>query len=511
MNISHWIERHAEFSANKTALISPQEMLSYADLQQRVQQTAQTLKQDLGIAYGDRVAYLGYNSADMLALLFACARLGALLVPLNWRLAPAEHAFILRDAGVKTLFAQKDFVESVEKILPDCSSLKAVACGFEHQYWPDLSALRAAASGSDKNSDATLDAPLLLVYTSGTTGKPKGAVLKQSALLWNALNSIHMHDLRSEDRILTALPMFHVGGLNIQTTPALYIGATVVLQERFDPGRFLALLQEHRPTLTVLVPATIQALLEHPAWPDADLSSLRVLTTGSSIVPEHLIHAVHARAVPVIQVYGSTETGPVAVYQRREDAEIVGTTGKAGLHCDLRIVDAQGHDVGPNQPGELLIRGGNVLHEYWNNPEATQSALQDGWYRSEDIGYLDAQGYVYIKERKKDLIISGGENIYPAELEAVLFGIPGVREAAVIGKPDERWGETPVAMIVLDAGVELNRERVLAAFQDRLARFKHPREVIFLDALPRNSIGKVQKYRLRQLLKSPLPSFAKGW
>ena len=502
MNISHWIERHAEFSGAKTALIGPHETLNYAELQRRVQQTAQVLKQDLGIACGDRVAYLGYNSVDMLALVFACARLGASFVPLNWRLASAEHAFILRDAGAKTLFAQQNFVENIAKILPDCPNLQAVGCGFQYEDWLDLNTLRAAASGADSNPHVDLDASLLVVYTSGTTGKPKGAVLKQAALFWNALNSVHMHDLRSTDRILTALPMFHVGGLNIQTTPALYTGATVILQERFDPGSFLALLQEHRPSLTVLVPATIQALLEHPSWPDTDLSCLRVLTTGSSIVPPHLIHAVHVRGVPVIQVYGSTETAPVAVYQRREDAEIIGSTGKAGLHCELRIVDEQGRDVGPNRPGELLIRGGNVLHEYWGDPAATQSALRNGWYRTEDIGYFDEQGYVYIKERKKDLIISGGENIYPAELEAVLFDIPGVREAAVVGKPDPRWGETPVAMIVLEAGANLSQEQVLAAFQDRLARFKHPREVIFLDALPRNSIGKVQKYRLRQMLHS---------
>ena len=500
MNISHWIERHAAFSPAKPAIITELETLDYASFYQRIRRTAQVLKQGMGVGFGDRVAYLGYNSIDMLVLLFACARLGALFVPLNWRLATAEHGFILRDAGARVLCVQADFAEDIARLLLECPGLQVLSCGFKRSGWADLQTLQGVVSGADTNPNVTLDVPLLVVYTSGTTGRPKGAVLKQAALLWNALNSVHMHDLRSDDRVLTALPMFHVGGLNIQTTPALYCGATVILQSRFEPGGFLALLQQHQPTLTVLVPVTIQALLAHPDWPQTDISCLRVLTTGSSIVPPYLIHAIHARGVPVIQVYGATETAPVAVYQRREDAEMVGSVGKAGLHCELRIIDEQGNDVAPGQPGELLLRGGNLLHDYWGNTQATQAAIRDGWYHTEDIGYADEQGYVYIKERKRDLIISGGENIYPAELEVILSELPGVSEAAVIGQPDPRWGETPLAVIVAEAGVELQQEHILAAFRDRLARFKHPRAVVFVDALPRNSIGKVQKFRLRQLL-----------
>jgi len=504
MNISHWIERHAEFNPNKPALISTDETLSYADLQQRVQQTAQVLKQSLSIGFGDRIAYLGYNSPDMLVLLFACARLGALFIPLNWRLAAAEHEFILQDAGAKALFLRQDFAASGDKIQQACPNLQLCASGFQHTKWPTLTALQATASGTDSNPHVELDAPLLVVYTSGTTGKPKGAVLQQSALFWNALNSLHMHDMQAQDKVLTALPMFHVGGLNIQTTPALYCGATVILQSRFDPAEYLQLLQQYQPSLSVLVPATIQALITHPDWMATDPRCLRLLTTGSSLVPQHLINAVHERGVPVIQVYGSTETGPVAVYQRREDAEIMGTTGKIGLHCELRIIDSEGNDTESGCSGELLIRGGNVLYEYWGNPQATKDALRDGWYYTGDIGYRDEHGYVYIKERKKDMIISGGENIYPAELEAILLEVPGVQEAAVIGVPDDRWGETPVAVVVAEADALLAKDQVLAVFQDKLARFKHPSDIVFMQDLPRNSIGKVQKYRLREILASSL-------
>ena len=302
---------------------------------------------------------------------------------------------------------------------------------------------------TESNFGGGLDAPLLLVYTSGTTGQPKGAVLTQNALLFNALNSVHMHELTPSDHILTVLPMFHVGGLNIHTTPGLYIGATISIHRRFDPSATLAAIEKDRPSLLVLVPATIAALIQQPNWQTTDLSSLRIVTTGSSIVPHSLIEAWHDRGIPVIQVYGSTETGPVALYQREEDAMTsVGSTGRGALHTELRIVDDAGEDVKPGASGEFVAgvriffrNTGETVAQVWKR-------LKTDWFCTGDIGYRDERGYVFINDRKTDVVISGGENIYPAELEQVLDGIDGIVEASVVGAADDKWGEIPVAVVV---------------------------------------------------------------
>jgi acyl-CoA synthetase (AMP-forming)/AMP-acid ligase II len=293
-------------------------------------------------------------------------------------------------------------------------------------------------------------ARLLIVYTSGTTGQPKGTVLSQAAVACNALNSIHMHGLRARDHVLTVLPMFHVGGLNIQTLPALSCGATVTLHARFDAGATLGAIAADRPTLTLLVPATMQAMIGHPAWATTDLSSLRAVATGSTDVPVPLIEAFHARGVPVIQVYGSTETGPVCLYQQTAEAfETVGSIGRAGRHSDIRLIDEAGREVADGTPGEILVRGGNVAEGYWRQPELTAAAFRDGWYHSGDVALRDERGLYWFKDRIKNVIISGGENIYPAELERILHGLPGIAEAAVVGRRDQRWGEVPVAVVAL--------------------------------------------------------------
>ena len=362
--------------------------------------------------------------------------------------------------------------------------------------------IAVAADGTEgratRNPDVDLATPVLLVYTSGTTGQPKGAVLTQEAVLFNALNSVHMHDLDTSDHILTALPMFHVGGLNIQTTPALYVGATVTLQRRFEPATVLSAIRDLHPTRLVLVPATIMALAEHPDFKRTDFSSIRSVTTGSTIVQKSVIDIFHDRNVPVIQNYGLTETGPVALYLRIDDAfSRVGSTGCGALHTRFRIVDDEDRDVPAGQSGELLLQGSNVLLEYWRDPAATREALQEGWFRTGDIGYCDTDGYVYINDRKKDVVISGSENIYPAELEYVLDQIEGLVESAVVGMPDSRWGEVPVAVIVLEPGRDIDNAALLSCFTGVLARFKHPKVVVRIDALPRNVMGKVLKHELR--------------
>ena len=503
MDLSDLIDRHAAFTPDKTAIRFAGRILTYAAFAARIAAAARALKSQLGIGRGDRVAILSTNHPDYLVLLYACARLGALLVPLNWRLAVPEQVFILSDVSVKALVVEEGFAAVSSPLLDVLPDAHVVGLDFAPAGGASLEQILAAGTGDGRSASIDLSCPLLVVYTSGTTGRPKGAVLRQEALVWNAAMSQHMHALTSDDHVLTVLPFFHVGGLNIQTTPALQLGATVTIHPRFAPDAVLTALGEDRPTLTVLVPATMQALIEHPRWQETDLSALRAVTTGSTLVPQPLIDAVTTRGVPVLQVYGSTETCPIAVYTPLGgDLSRGASTGLPGLHCEARIVDETGSEVARGTPGEVVVRGPNVFFEYWGNEAATGEVLRNGWYHTGDIGTRDDDGYFYVHDRKKNMIISGGENIYPAEIERVLHEHPAVAEAAVIGCPDPKWQEVPVAYVVARKGMSVDADALLHHVGAQLARFKIPRDVVFVDDLPRNALGKVQHFRLKELAKA---------
>jgi fatty-acyl-CoA synthase len=500
MDLSDLIARNAALTPNKTATIFEGEALSYQAFNERIELAASALKAEYGVSRGDRVAIVSLNRPDYLVLLYACARLGAMLVPLNWRLAVAEQMFILSDAGAKVLVLEQAFAEILPALGAELPDTHTVGLGFTPPQGVSFDALLARATGDSRNPHVDLSCPLLIVYTSGTTGRPKGAVLRQEALLWNGVMSQHMHRLNPDDHVLTVLPFFHVGGLNIQTTPALHHGATVTIHSRFTPDAALASFARDRPTLTVLVPAIIQAVTDHPDWAATDLSSLKAVSTGSQIVPPHLIERFASRGVPVLQVYGSTETCPIAVYTRLGgDLSRTGSTGLPGLCCEAAVVDDTGIELPTDMAGEIVVRGPNVFSEYWGNMAATHEALHDGWFRTGDIGRRDADGYFFVHDRKKNMIISGGENIYAAEVERVLLEHPDVAECGVIGRPDAKWDEVPVAYVILRAGCRADAEALKAHLLTQLARFKVPREFIFVDDLPRTALGKVQHFRLKQL------------
>lgn len=478
--IWRWLERHADHAPERIALRFGEQAIGYAELARQVASCAGALAA-CGVGRGDRVGFLGQNHPAQLTALFACARLGAMQVPLNWRLALPEWRFMLDDAGARLLLAAPDHVEAARHAAPP----GCVVLGFDG--WP----AGGTAPASGREDDA-----VLLVYTSGTTGRPKAAILDQRALLFNALNALHAFALTPEDRVLTVLPLFHVGGLNIQTTPALYVGAEVILQPRFEPDRFFDSMEQDRPTLSLLVPAVMQALVEHPRWSGAGLGSLRAVGAGSSIVPLPLIEAFHAKGIPVQQVYGATETCPIAIVQTRAEALAApGSIGRPALHAECRVVDAAGREVAAGIAGEIQVRGPSVLRGYWGRDDGL---LPGGWFPTGDIGAVDGSGRWWFTDRLKHVIISGGENIYPAEVERILAQAPGVAECAVLGRPDPRWGEVPVAVVVPSVGFDA--DAVLGFLDGRIARFKVPRAIIPVQSLPRTALGKVALAELRAIV-----------
>ncbi len=503
-DISRWISHRANWSPNKIAIRFSGEDISYAGFDNRIDVLAGMLQNRLSIKAGDRVAHLGHNSADLITLLFACARLGAMLVPLNWRLAPGEHAWILDNCSPTALLVGTDFVAHIDQVADQLpKETKLIAYGEAPAQW--LSYVELLGESDRVTANGKIDDAVMIVYTSGTTGKPKGSVLTQNALFYNALNSLAAHDMRSDDHILTTLPMFHVGGMNIQTTPALYAGATVTLHDRFTPEAFLSSVQQEQPTMTLLVPAAMQAVTSHSDWLTTDMSSLKLLGTGSSTVPEALIRPWQERHIPVTQIYGLTESAPVAICLGVEDSQHqTGSCGKAAAHCEAKIVRDDGQDVAIDEKGEILLRGPNILREYWQDPETTVAAFTDEWFHTGDIGHQDKDGFFYVDDRKKDVVICGGENIYPAELENILAACDDLAEWAVVGETHPRWVEIPVACVVRKPDREISAETILALFDDRLARYKHPKKVYFFDALPRTALGKVQKFELKEQLRSAL-------
>ena len=494
-NLGDWIRYNANWAGDRVALSLDEMQYTYRDMQREVDTRCHLLTEGLGLQPGDHIAYLGLNSCELLFLLFACARVQCSIMPLNNRLAIPEHQWILSHSDTRYLLVEPEFETVADALQSELPALKVIKTNDEYQTF------LARAEPSDENR-GSLDDRVLLIYTSGTTGKPKGVVHNQRALFYNALNAIHAQEMRALDHVLSVLPLFHSGGINIQTTPAFYVGARVTLLRRFDPGETLQAIQHLRPSMFLAVPAVIQAMMDHPLWNNTDLSCLRMVGTGSSTVPDKLLNAWHERGVPATQIYGMTETAPTAICLPIADTQRkLGAAGKPAMHCEARIVDDSGKVLGTDERGEIQLRGPNLFSEYLREPAMTQAAFDGEWFKTGDIGHTDADGFYYIDDRKKDVIISGGENIYPAELENVLAAMPELAEYAVVGRADPTWGEAAVACVVLREGMALDAQALLNRFEGQLARYKHPRDVVYFETLPRNAMGKVLKFELRDQLK----------
>jgi fatty-acyl-CoA synthase len=343
--------------------------------------------------------------------------------------------------------------------------------------------------------------PVLILFTSGITGHPKGATFTHQNLAFDALNVLTAFGMTMADEILTAVPMCHSGGLLIHTIPGLSTGATITIHREFDPGQLLDEIQQQRVTLLACVPTMTSALVSHPGWDGADLSSLRLVVTGSTVVPRRAIEPWQRKGVSVTQGYGMTETCVIATAMPPgSPPEAAFTAGKPTVSTQIRVVDPSGSDVGTGEPGEVWFRGPAVMESYWENDHATREAFRDGWLRSGDVGRIDEDGYLTVVGRLKDIIIVGSSNVHPSDLEAVLESCAEIQEAAVVGTPDDELGEVPVACVVRAPGRTLTREQVIGLFENRLAAYKHPRDVIFLEALPRNATDKVDRTGLHDLV-----------
>jgi fatty-acyl-CoA synthase len=468
--LGRWLRDSARRSPERVAIDFGGREVTYAELDGRSDALAASFAAR-GLQHGDRVATLTGNSPEHVMVFFACAKAGLMLLPLNWRLTAAELRFQLEDAEPSVFLVEKEHMALGE------------ATGFASE---PLVPPREGAGPSDVQ--VADDDGLLLIYTSGTTGRPKGAVLTHANCFWTNLSLDLATSLRADDVVMQILPQFHCGGWNVQALLAWWKGARVVLERSFDAGRVLALLSEKRVTTMMGVPAIYLFLAQEPGFADADLSSLRLAVVGGAPMPEALIAEWQARGVEIVQGYGLTEAAPNVLCLPPEDAmRKMGSAGKPYPFVEVKLSDED----------ELMVRGPNVFPGYWRNPEATAEVFRDGWLLTGDIAEADEDGCYRIKGRVKDMYISGGENVYPAEVESVLHEHPRVADVAVVGTADERWGEVGVAFVVAAAPVA--EDELIAHCRERLAGFKVPKRVRFVDALPMSAMNKVLKDELRAL------------
>ena len=484
--VGSWTARRARMSPDRVAVVHGDDTWTYRQLHERATQLAHVLV-GLGVRHGDRVAYLGPNHPTFLETLFATGQLGAVFVPLNWRLAAPELAYVIADSGADVLIAPPAF------LVDDLPVRRCVVAGEEYE------ALLAASSTAPRDEPVDPADPCMILYTSGTTGRPKGATLSHANVTWNSFNLLLDVDLAGDDVTLVVAPMFHVAALNQTVLPTLLKGGRVVLVASFDAERTLGLIAEHQVTFVFGVPTMFLAMARSPDWAGADLSSVRSAICGGAPVPEAVITAYQERGVTFMQGYGLTEAAPGVLFLRRDESvDRAGSAGTPAFFTAVRLMRPDGTDASPGEPGEILVHGPNVMAGYWGRPDETDAVLSpDGWLRTGDIGVADADGHVTIRDRTKDLIISGGENIYPAEVEDALYQHPAVAECAVIGVPDEHWGEVGRAIVVLRDSHEVMPEELLAFLFGRIARFKIPKSVVYTDTLPHTATGKIAKRELR--------------
>lgn len=503
-----WIAEHARRTPDKPATIDLHSgrRHSYAQMHARVAGIAGHLRA-IGIERGDRVGLLSMNSSDFLDVLFACWRIGAICVTLNFRLTAHELSFMITDSGCKALFHDADLAA----VIPPLRDMVQVPHWIEMDPAGKGGALEAAIASADPVWDRVpqLESDLcMIMYSSGTTGTPKGVTLNHGQFYYVAAGAASGAAASADMVSLVMLPLFHIGGLVGYTLCALCYGGTAVVVRMFEPGALLDTFSDPALGITHFlgVPAVFNAMRAHPGFDGADFSRMKMMACGAEAVPEALLRSWYARGILIREGYGMTETcAACLLLEERDVPGKIGSAGKPVRHCRAIIARPDGSEAGVDELGEIWIRGKNITPGYWNRPEANDASFVNGWFRSGDVGRRDADGYFYIEDRVKDMYISGGENVYPAEVENVLYEIAAIREVAVVGLPHPKWGEMGCAVVATHAGAELTLEEIAAHCAERLARFKIPARLELVDALPRNATGKVLKFELRARFGGPTP------
>ena len=510
MYIGDYLGRREIYSPDKLAIIDagkdPELRLTYRQWNRRVNRLANWLKEEAGIGYRDRVAILARDGIEHLDLIYACSKLGAIHTALNWRLHWRELASCIEDTTPTVLLYSDDFREAVAQVQAQMRGSQGAIRQYLHLEGDGLPGSRPYEPTISRAPDTPVTYEALdkediacLLFTGGTTGLPKGAMISHRQICWNVLNTV-IHDITHGDIYLCVFPLFHTGGLFTYMSSQVIFGNTSILIRQFNPQQVLELIEREGVTVFAAVPTMYQMLTQASNWQQADLSSLRFCTSGGAPLPVPLVEQyAEEKGVRFKQGFGMTEYGPGLFALPAEDAiRKAGSIGRPNFFVDVRVVDDVGNELGPHQVGELVLKGPSGCSGYWSNPEASAAAFDDkGWFHTGDMVYHDEGWYFHIVDRKKDMFISGGENVYPAEIEAALYKHPAVHMCAVIGVSDEKWGEVGKACVVLRPGAEATEDELIEHLQQHLARYKVPRSVQFLAELPLSAAGKILKRELR--------------
>nr|VFK55374.1 MAG: fatty-acyl-CoA synthase [Candidatus Kentron sp. TUN] len=504
MNAGDLLRARAYLTPHREALLelATEQRFTFSELNLRANRLANSLRERFNIQKGDRISILAHNSVVYVDLFYALGKIGGILAPLNWRLVGEELAYIVNDCQPRVLFVGPDFVnvaDEISNLMPGCQIISLDNAEIPRA----ISYAELLASGSNVEPEfynLSGEDPYCLLYTSGTTGSPKGAIIPHRQVLWNCINTVASWGLTEHDVSPIFVPLFHAGGLFAFLTPLFYVGGRIVLARSLDVEESLRVIERERCTVILGVPTIYQMWLNSPMFPEADFRHVRWFISGGAPCPEILINAWReTKGIIFRQGYGLTEVGPNCFTMTDEESvSKTGSVGKPIFHSRMRIVDNKNEDMPAGEIGELIIAGSHVCSGYLNNPDATIKAIQAGWFHTGDMAYQDASGFYYIVGRFKDMIISGGENIYAAEVEAAFLEHPDVAEAALIGQPDEKFGEVGLMVVVPRAGTLPTVEELLQTCKAKLARYKVPKQVVFTDALPYSPYGKVQKTELRK-------------
>ncbi len=500
-----WIGHHARTRPTATAMVDlgTDRSFTWAEMDERTMRLANALTHEFGIGHRDRVAVLANNNTNFFEVQFACWKLGAVFVPLNWRLAIPELEYIVGDCSPKVIIFDDDFVDAAEQLSKLCDIEHRISWGLNEPTDGSIASYEDVLAAAVPEVDlhpSTHDELLTIMYTSGTTGRPKGAEITQGMTFWNAVNCVEFYNCGPRMKNLAFLPLFHTGGLNVFANPAFHFGGINVVMKSFDPAGCLRLLTDPELAIThfIGVPANYLFMSQVPAFESSSFPTIVAASVGGSPTPVPLIETWAAKGLPLQQAYGMTETSPLVLALKPEDCSVkIGSAGMPAMHTEVRIVDDEGNDVADDEMGELWVRGPNITPGYWNRPDATADSFHDGFLATGDAARRDSDGFYYIVDRWKDMYISGGENVYPAEVESVIYQLPEVGEVAVIGVPDDKWVEVGRALVVLKEGRSLDEATVINHCRENLARFKVPQSVVFIDEIPHNATGKVLKRELR--------------